>query len=532
MIKHIFTFSLISLSFLGTSQEQPNVLLIMADDLNDYIGAFGGHPDVKTPNMDRLAASGVQFSNAHTNVPVCQPSRNSLFSGVYPYDSGDFGWTPMSKQPVLKHNKTMMEYFAENGYQTFGTGKLTHGAPQQYWQEWGNNPNHNYGPFYFDGEKIGVLPTVPDPYRQIGTIDGSYGRISAAGVSSGKYGEIGLVYGWDKKPYRFQGNDDRDLLQGELHAQWAIEKFEKIAQNKTAKPFFMGVGFVRPHTPLHAPDKYFDMYPIEEIELDKWLDGDELDTFWKENFQGDLSLEGNVKTVYGYRGGNLKGPLLLKTLVDSYGGDRELALRYFLQAYLACITFVDDQVGKILDSLESTGLNNNTIVILTSDHGWHLGEKNHLFKNSPWEESTRIPYILRIPNSEVKGVVNHPVSLIDIFPTLIDYCSLSGNTKKSNSGGNLGGYSLRAFLENPNTKNWVGPDYALTIIGNYGNQVPKEKQNYTLRTIDYRYIRYSNGKEELYHNKKDPYEWYNVVNEKNYKKQLKKFRKQLYQFLK
>jgi iduronate 2-sulfatase len=373
---------------------------------------------------------------------------------------------------------------------------------------------------------------VPDPYRQIGTIDGSYGRISAAGVSSGKYGEIGLVYGWDKKPYRFQGNDDRDLLQGELHAQWAIEKFKKIANNKTAKPFFMGIGFVRPHTPLHAPDEYFDMYPIDEIELDNWLDGDELDTFWKENFQGELSLEGDVKTVYGYRGGNLKGPLLLKTLVDSYGGDRELALKYFLQAYLACITFVDDQVGKILDSLKSTGLNNNTIVILTSDHGWHLGEKNHLFKNSPWEESTRIPYILRIPNSEVKGVVNHPVSLIDIFPTLIDYCSLSGNTKKSNSGGNLGGYSLRAFLENPNTKNWVGPDYALTIIGNYGNQVPKEKQNYTLRTIDYRYIRYSNGKEELYHNKKDPYEWYNVVNDKKYIKKLKLLRNQLNQILK
>ena len=109
LFTHLFVFT-------ATSHEQPNVLLIMADDLNDYIGAFGGHPDVKTPNMDRLAASGVQFSNAHTNVPVCQPSRNSLFTGVYPHDSGDFGWTPMSKQPVLKHNKTMMEYFVENGY--------------------------------------------------------------------------------------------------------------------------------------------------------------------------------------------------------------------------------------------------------------------------------------------------------------------------------------------------------------------------------------------------------------------------------
>ena len=146
------------------------------------------------------------------------------------------------------------------------------------------------GHFIFDGEEIGVLPNVPDPYRQIGTIDGSYGRISEGGITNGKYGEIGLVYGWDKKPYRFQDNDNRDLLQGELHAQWAIEKLEKIAQNKTAKPFFMGVGFVRPHTPLHAPDEYFDMYPIDEIELDKWIDGDELDTFWKENFQGTYHL--------------------------------------------------------------------------------------------------------------------------------------------------------------------------------------------------------------------------------------------------
>ena len=124
-------------------------------------------------------------------------------------------------------------------------------------------------------------------------------------------------------------------------------------------------------------------------------------------------------------------------------------------------------------------------------------------------------------------MVNHPVSLIDIFPTLIDYCSLLGNTKKSNSGGNLGGYSLRAFLENPNTKNWKGPNYALTIVGNYGLKYPKEKQNYSLRTADYRYIRYSNGKEELYHNKKDPYEWHNVVFEKRYSKKLKTFRAQL-----
>ena len=531
MLKLKLLLLLFSFSFLYSIQNQPNVLIIMADDLNDYIGALGGHPHVKTPNMDRLAASGVQFTNAHTNVPVCQPSRNSFFTGVYPHESADFGWTPLLNQPVLKHNKTLMEYFIENGYQTVGTGKLTHGKPSEYWQQWGNNTKHNYGPFYYDGEKVGVLPNVPDPYRQIGTIDGSYGRISDGGISNGKYGNKGLVYGWDLKPFRYISDEDRDLLQGEKHADWAINKLKKIAKNPSSKPFFMGVGFVRPHTPLHAPDEYFEMYPIEKIELDKWLHGDEFDTFWKENFQGDLSLDGDVKTVYGYRGGNLKGPLLLKALVDSYGGNRDLALKHFLQAYLACITFVDDQVGKILDALDETGLNKNTIVFLTSDHGWHMGEKNHLFKNSPWEESSRIPFIFRIPNSDVKGVVKHPVSLIDVYPTLIDYCNLKGSTVKGSKGGELGGFSLRPFLENPKVKSWNGPSAALIVVGNYGKKLNKYQQNYALRTTNYRYIRYSNGKEELYFNKKDPYEWHNLAGSKKYRHKLKKLRKQLNQAL-
>ena len=525
----VVLFLVSSQLFLG--QNKPNVLLLMADDLNDYIGFLEGHPSVKTPNMDRLAASGIQFVNAHTNVPICQPSRNSLFTGVYPHDSEDFGWTDLTKQAVLKHNKTMMEFFVENGYQTLGTGKLTHGSPKKHWQEWGNNPKHNYGPFYYDGNRIGVLPTVPDPYRQIGTIDGSYGRISDGGTSAGTRKEKGLVYGWDMKPFKFINRKKRDLLQGELHAQWAIDKLNQFANTNNDKPFFMGIGFVRPHTPLHAPDEYFDMYPLDEIELNKWLKEDELDTFWKENFQGDLKLDGEIKEVYDYRGGNLKGPLLLKTLVDSYKGNRDLALKHFLQAYLACITFVDHQIGKILDTLESTGLEEKTIVILTSDHGWHMGEKGHLFKNSPWEESTRIPYIIRVPESGVTGKVSHPVSLIDIYPTLIDYCVLEGNTKKSDFGGELGGYSLRAFLENPTTKKWKGPEYALTVIGNYGLEYPKEKQNYAMRTLDYRYIRYSNGKEELYHNTVDPNEWYNLVSEKRYQKKLKSFRKKLKQIL-
>ncbi|MBR8538215.1 sulfatase-like hydrolase/transferase [Carboxylicivirga sediminis] len=185
--------------------EKPNVILIMCDDLNDYQGVFGGHPQAQTPHIDAMAAAGVQFINAQSNVPVCQPSRNSLFTGVYPHDSNDFGWTGRTKQSVLKHNKTLMQLFQDNGYYTLGTGKLLHGNhEQQTWDEWGMNTKHNYGPFPFDGEKMVAHPKVPQPYQSIGPVDGSYGRLSTCDS---------WVYGRDKKPFNYESEDKRDLMQ-------------------------------------------------------------------------------------------------------------------------------------------------------------------------------------------------------------------------------------------------------------------------------------------------------------------------------
>lgn len=516
-IKHIFLLPAAllilftcELMYSQTTDNKPNVIFIICDDLNDYQGVFGGHPQAKTPNIDKLAASGVQFVNAQSNAPVCQPSRNSLFTGVYPHDSNDFGWTQLLKQPVLKNNKTIIKLFKENGYKTLGSGKLTHGKPPKEWDEWGANYKHNYGPSYNNGETNVAHPKVPAPYNSIGPVDGSYGRLSTAGTSTGEKGKPGWVYGWDKKPFRYISDEDRDLLQDEKHAKWAVQKLKEIEQSNSQQPFFMGIGFVRPHTPLHAPDKYFDMFPIEDLQLSNWIEDDEKDTFWADNFDQKK-----------------KGPKYYRMLLESYGGDRELAIKHFLQAYLACVAFVDEQIGYVLKGLEDSAFKDNTIVVLTSDHGWQMGEKGYLFKNSPWEESTRVPLIIRNAKNSMTGKVDQPVSLVDLYPTLVDLCSLKGDNKLNSNGAELGGYSLKTFLKNPTAKNWKGPNGALSIIGNFGQKTTKEEQNFSYRTSRYRYIRYSKGQEELYDHSKDPFEWENLAGNKKFKKIKKELRSEM-----
>ncbi|MCK4923022.1 MAG: sulfatase-like hydrolase/transferase [Bacteroidales bacterium] len=488
--------------------DPPNVIFMICDDLNDYEGVFGGHPQAITPHMDALATLGIQFVNAASNCPVSMPSRNSLFTGVYPHDSKDFGWIGRTKQPVLKYNKPLMQLFSENGYHLAGSGKLMHEHEPALWDEWGLNKKYNYGPIYYDGNEVGAHPGVPSPYREIGAIDGSYGDLASAGISWGNQGEPGWVYGNDLTPFRYVSETDRDLMQDELHAQWAVEKLQEFEAQNLDKPFFMGIGFVKPHTPLHAPKKYFDMYPLEELELADWLEGDEKDTYYKDNFDADK-----------------KGLRYYRTIIESYDGDKELALKKFLQAYLACVTFVDEQIGLVMEGLENSKYKDNTIVVLTTDHGWQMGEKQYLFKNSAWEESARVPLVIKTPDTNPGGKVEHPVSLIDLYPTLVDLCGLEGNHKISEQGGDLGGFSLRPFLENPDTTEWEGPEGALTVIGVTGANGPVLDQNYSLRTKDRRYILYKDGSEELYDHRTDVNEWYNLAYKAEYieiKKDLKK----------
>jgi len=512
-------FALISMCSFATSNEKPNVIFIICDDLNDYGGAFGGHPQAKTPNIDKLAQSGVRFMNAQSNCPLCQPSRNSLMTGVYPSDSKDFVHkVDYYDQPVLKNCKTIVQLLNENGYNTLGSGKVFHGEQEnnREWKEWGVTVNH-YGPFVYNGADNVGHPDVPEPFRSIGSIDGSFSPIEVfPEFSEEEKGEDepGWVYDWDKTDIRYFNcidADNRDLLPDEMHAKWAAEKIKEMDESGNSEPFFMGVGFARPHTPLHAPQRFFDMFPIDELEVPERLEGDNLDTYFKELYPTSLGLR------------------LFRLLDEAYNYDTELAVKTFLQAYLACVAFADEQVGKVIDALDNSRFKDNTVVIFTADHGWHVGEKDFLHKNSPWEESIRVPFVIRDPREQKGTQVSHPISLIDIYPTIVDLCALKGDTKKNENGVDIGGYSLVPFLKNPDTEDWDGPDGALTLLAlgalTTGNK--KIDQTYSYRTEDWRYIHYPNGKEELYNHKEDPYEWHNLADNAKYASSKNKLKKQV-----
>lgn len=499
--------------------EKPNVLLIVCDDLNDYVETLGGHPQTKTPNLRKFIESGLSFTQAHCNIPICNPSRASFATGIYPHTSRQFGFEDWDKNEILKNSRTMMAHFSANGYHTLGTGKVMHNRDRQEWDEYGHPSD--YGPFLFDGkDKIPHLG-VPSPFRDdFGIIDGTYGPLEK--VSHKKSPDTGKAYSWmtggwkKQRELKYESDSDRDPTGDELNAQWAVKRLNELAEEKTPKPFFMGVGFVRPHTPLIVPQKYFDRFPLDSIKLPKILKGDAEDTF-----------KNTVTSQEDDRSGD-RGTKMYDSLIASYQGDRELALKKFIQAYLASVASIDDLVGDLLKALDETGLAKNTIVIFTSDHGWGNGEKDYLYKNALWQESTRVPLILRAPGVSPKGkTCDHPVSLVDLYPTLLDLCGLPTNTMKNEKGRPLDGFSLKPFLSDPEKGKWQGPDYALTALYKWARYYDPAYQNYSLRFKDWRYVRYENGKEELYHTAKDSHEWKNLALDSKYSDALKKYRKKL-----
>ena len=265
-----------------------------------------------------------------------------------------------------------------------------------------------------------------------------------------------------------------------------------------------------------VPQKYFDRFPLDSIQLPVIKVNDDEDTFKK-----------TVTSAEDDRSGD-RGTKMYDSLVASYKGDRVLALKKFIQAYLASVASVDDLIGDLLDALDETGLNKNTIVVFTSDHGWGMGEKDYLYKNSLWQESTRIPLVLRTPGlSKVGETCDRPVSLVDLYPTLLDLCTLPSNTMKNDKGRPLDGFSLKPLLIDPVGGKWKGPAEALTALYKWAQYYDPAKQNYSLRSSDWRYVRYENGKEELYAVTKDPYEWDNLALDPSHEKTLKKYRSKL-----
>lgn len=493
IIRAIIFLSL--LCFFGAVQAQanrPNVLLIIADDLNDFIGPLRNYVSGMTPNMDRLAARGVSFNNAQANGLYCAPSRTSVLSGLYPTTTGYYGCRNdesghRRNNPVLKDAVTLPELFLQNGYSTFLTGKIyhinSHAEFEHYQGDAGGKDGLgialDFGPWPWDGKDgegyipPNAHPSLPAPFDVLPY--SGYSRLSdipqyAPDPDNGIPGYTGWTL--HRKPWRYVNDEDRDLLPDERSVVWASEMIRRKRDN----PFFIAVGFNRPHTPLYVPSKYFDMFPLDEIKLPP-MPADDLDDIPEE---GRRLQDGTAR--------------LFKAFYESSG---EQGLKEFLQAYLASIRFVDDQIGALLKALDESPAADNTVIVLTSDHGYHVGEKARIGKNTCWERSTHIPLIFSGAGVASSGVrVDHPVSMVDIYPTLISLCGLPKFPNRNAEAPALDGHSLVPFFISGQAGRWTGPDVALSATDHAR----------TVRSEEYRYILHDGGGEELYDMSRDPEE--------------------------
>ena len=515
MNPYVNIFSLLLLILFSAwihAEKRPNVVLIVCDDLNDYITGIPGdrgHKQAISPNIDKFAKTAVSFRRAYTNNPVCGPSRASFLSGIYPHKSGNLFFDKWYENEVLQNSNTIMEHFQNHGYHVAGSGKMMHHYKEGTWDEYPYKAD--YGPLVYDGEKRTAHPIIPKPFYNIGVIDGSFSPLSTVPYQSDNNPTSGWIYGtWNQiKPFQYKSPSDRDPTPDERNALWAANRIKELSMQES--PYFLGIGFVRPHTPLHVAKKYFDKFPLEKVELPEILENDITDTHFKNHVH---PLD--------------KGPRYFRDLQESYKKKDE-GLKRFVQAYLACVAAVDENIGKVLDAVEKSPERDNTIVIITSDHGWMNGQKDYLFKDAPYEDSLRVPLIIKAPGlSQDPGIAEHPVSLIDIYPTLIDLCNLNTDTRKNYKGATLDGHSLKAFLKDPQNGKWNGPNIALSMVyAGAETMMDPTRQHWSVRSKNWRYILYNDGTEELYNHLNDPREWRNLADKMENQDILSQLRNEL-----
>lgn len=429
------------------ARQIPNVLFIAVDDLNDWVGCMRGHPQTLTPNMDRLAAEGVLFTNAHCQAPICGPSRASIMTGLLPTTTGNY--LQLQDVDIKKANAAaqkavfLPDYFEQYGYKTMGVGKL-----------------------YHDGDRAGTF----DEYG------GVFEKFGPKPEKRFKYDPE-----WFDKPGGTQTDwgayPDQDSKTPDYKsAAWAVERLEQ----KHDKPFFLAVGFVRPHVPWYAPPSWFEKFPLDEIILPPYLKTDMDDVPEMGKRVADVPMMPTTEELM-----------------------KKNQWREAVQAYLACVHFVDAQIGKVLDALRTSKYAENTIVVLWSDHGYHIGEKNRFAKQALWERDTKTVLMLKTPEGQANQICNQPVQLLDMYPTLTALCGLPANEQNE-------GRSLVPLLDKPNIRNWPYP-----AICSYG------KNNVALTGRRYRLIQYEDGSQEFYDLKKDPNEWINLADKKKYQKKIR-----------
>ncbi|MEM7144780.1 MAG: sulfatase [Verrucomicrobiota bacterium] len=461
-----------------SSANQPNILFIVSDDLQACMGSYG-NPICQTPSLDRLATEGVRFENAHCQYPVCGPSRASFMSGLYPDSNGIRGNSSKigsfrAVTDSLANHPSIGGFLRHNGYYSARVGKIYHmGVP--------------------GGIEAGD-PGGDDPdswdyaYNVLGPETFSPGKLELLSPTRTHYGSnfARLIVPDD------QANTQADYL-ATSQAIAIIENRAGDVSTRTNKskaspeaPFFLAVGLVRPHVPSVAPKRLFDLYPEKKIALPEFPP-DDLD---------DIPA----------------GAAGMKN--DPRYGMNKKQQKQAIAAYYATVTFLDEQVGRLLDTLQRLDIRDNTVVIFTADHGFNLGEHDCWQKLSLWRDSTRVPLYISAPQfpKSAGQTAEQIVELIDLYPTIAELTGL-----KDNAPAILQGQSLVPLLENPARTDWSKP-YAYTVTYNKGQAINTQR---------YRYSKWGDQGEELYDHKTDPNEFNNLADSPEHAATLKQLQSHL-----
>ena len=452
----------LSLSAMTTAQEKKlNVLFICVDDLRPEVGCYEDKIHMKTPNLDRLAAQGMSFSNHYCAVPTSGASRYALLTGMYPKNrkalSNDACYQLIAGQPEQSVPETFIHQFRRNGYYTAGIGKISHSVD-----------GYIYGYEEPKSDRLELPHSWDEMLFDPGKWENGWNAFFGYADGNNRQNMKNQV-----KPYECGQVNDEGYPDG-LTANLALTKLKELAAKN--KPFFLGVGFFKPHLPFTAPEKYWDMYEEESLPLTPVPD------LPKNVNEASLHNSGEFGS---YRLGD-EDATIEHPVSDVYA-------RKLRHAYFACVSYIDAQIGKLMDELDRLGLSDNTIVIVWGDHGWHLGDFRIWGKHTMFDWALRSTLIIKMPHAKGKGDCNQVVSSVDLYPTLMELCGIKTDYP-------LDGRSIVRLLEKPSYK-WNGVAYS------YWNQ------GVTLRNDQYRLTKYFNGKDpeiEFYDHRSDPYEKQNI----------------------
>lgn len=449
------------LSFAAHAAEKPDILFIAIDDLNDYISPLANHPGIQTPNFDRLAKQSVTFTNAHCAAPACHPSRVAVMTGVHPETSGIYrnlfgahGPRWRDESPALKKAVVLSQHFRNHGYRAVGGGKIFHTL------QWTPGDSQNDPDAWDDYRGDPLDPISADWPRPMFTQPQNAGFIGKRPLGSHLFGAAVL-------------DEPEETYGDHLVVDWAIEQMAREEE----KPTFLAVGLFRPHIPWEVSQKWFDLYAGDAAKL-------------PEIQKDDLSDAHNHDRRHWH-----------KWVADN---DQ---WQHLMRGYLASISYVDHQLGRLLDAMEESPRWRNTIVVLWSDHGFHIGEKENWEKFALWQQTTRVPLFVRAPGVSGDGTVTKaPVTLTDIYPTLCYLAAIPAPEQ-------CDGISFVPLLKNPTTKR---KKPALTSFQFHGETEP----SHALSGERYRLIQYPDDFTEFYDTETDPNEFTNLADDPAYAKRM------------